>query len=363
MKIDTKRFGVAAAALAIAATMLSACSNGSDTAAGAATGGSSGKALTIGLLLPETVVARYEEKDKPYFEAKLKELCPDCTVIYANADSDAAKQQQQAQSMLTQGVKALVVDPYDGVAAASIVEAAAAQHVPVVSYDRLIKSDKVTYSISNDYEKVGELQATSLVAKLKADGVAPTAGGIVMLNGASTDNNAGAIKKGALSVINGSGFPVLADISTWDPTEAQNFTAGQITKFGDKIVAVYSANDGNAGGAIAAFKAGGRAVPPMTGLDASLAGLQQIVAGDLYMTVYNSFKGEAQAAAEVAYKLAKGDKVKGETTVDGIPSTLLQPKAVTVDKIKDTVIADDFYTAAKICTAEYAAACKKAGIE
>jgi len=358
MRIAPGKIGVGVAIIAAAVLALTGCSNGSDA------GGGSGNAskAKIGLLLPETSVARYESKDKPYFTEKLKELCPDCTLLYANADSDAGKQQQQAESLLTQGVKVLVVDPYDGKAAASIAEAAAAQKVPVVSYDRLIDSKKVTYSISNDYEKVGELQAQALVDKLKKDGAAAGAG-IIMMNGASTDNNAAAIKKGALSVIDGSGFKVLADISTWDPVEAQNFAAGQITKFGDQIVGVYSANDGNAGGAIAAFKAAGKKVPPMTGLDASLAGLQAIVAGDQYMTVYNSFRNEANAAAEVAVKLAKGEKVTSSTRVDGIPSTLLKPTAVTIDNIESTVIKDDFFTAADICTAQYAAACTAAGIK
>jgi D-xylose transport system substrate-binding protein len=183
-------------AVLAASVVLSGCANGGD-------GGNDGAdgAYTIGFLLPETVVARYEEKDRPYFEAKVAEICPDCTVLYQNADSDAGKQQQQAESMLTQGVDVLVVDPYDGVAAASIVESASAQGVPVVSYDRLIASDKLTFNISNDYTKVGELQATSLLEKLEADGVTPADGGIVMMNGASTDNNAGAIKAGALSVL------------------------------------------------------------------------------------------------------------------------------------------------------------------
>lgn len=349
----------AVVAILAASVVLSGCSNGSDSG----TGGDADGAYTIGLLLPETVVARYEEKDKPYFEAKIAELCPDCTVLYQNADSDASKQQQQAESMLTQGVDVLVVDPYDGVAAASIVESAAAQDVPVISYDRLIQSEKLSYNVSNDYTKVGELQARALIEKLEADGITPADGGIVMMNGASTDNNAASIKTGALSVLEDSGFEILADISTWDPVEAQNFAAGQITKFGDKIVAMYSANDGNAGGAIAAFKAAGLPVPPMTGLDASLAGLQQIISGDLYMTVYNSFKKEAEAAAEAAYALAKDEELEGDTEVDGIPSTLAEPTVVTIDTIMTTVIAEEFYTVDDICTEDYKAACDAAGIK
>jgi len=324
---------------------------------------SSGDNYKVGLLLPETAVARYEGKDKPYFEAKLKEICPDCKLMYANANSDAGKQQDQANSLLTQGVDVLVVDPYDGKAAASIVNSAQQVNVPVVAYDRLIESKDLDYVISNDYEKVGQLQAQSLVDKLKADHVDPSAGGIVMMNGATTDNNAGNIKKGALSVIDKSGYKVLNETDTWDPAEAQDWMTGQITKYGDKIVGVYSANDGNAGGAIAALHAAGvKQMPPITGLDASVAGLQAILAGDQYMTTYNSFKSEAESAAEVALELAKGETPKASDQVEGIPATLNEPQPVTLDTIEPTVIKDGFYKPSEICTAQYADACKKAGI-
>ena len=109
-------------------------------------------------------------------------------------------------------------------------------------------------------------------------------------------------------MLEGSGFEILDQIDTWDPAEAQEWMSGQITKHGDEIVAVYSANDGNAGGAIAALKAAGiKKIPPMTGLDASVAGLQAILAGDQFMTVYNSFKVEAENAATVALQPAKGE--------------------------------------------------------
>ncbi|HEY9390985.1 MAG TPA: substrate-binding domain-containing protein [Mycobacteriales bacterium] len=358
-----RRAAVLATAGVAAALALSACSGGTSNNS-SDNGPDKASAYKIGLLLPETAVARYEGKDKPYFEAKLKEICPDCELLYANANSDPAKQRQQADSMLTQDVDVLVVDPMDGVAAASIVNAAKAVDVPVVAYDRLIKSPDLTYVISNDYHKVGVLQAQSLVDKLKADKVDPSAGGILMMNGATTDNNAGNIKAGALSVLEESGYEILADIDTWDPAEAQQWVSGQITKFRDKIVAIYSANDGNAGGAIAALKAAGVSpIPPITGLDASLAGLQAILAGDQHMTTYNAFKTEAETAAEVAYALAKGETPASETKVEGIPASLNPPVAVTIDTIQSTVVADEFFTAAEICTKEYAAACEKAGIK
>ncbi|MBX6354822.1 MAG: substrate-binding domain-containing protein [Micromonosporaceae bacterium] len=342
---------------------LGACSANEPSESSSGNDGSSG-AYKIGFLLPETAVARYEGKDKPYFEAKLKQLCPSCELLYANANSNAATQQQQAQSMLTQGVHVLVVDPLDGVAAASIVSAAKAKNVPVVAYDRLIRSQDLAYVISNDYEKVGELQAQALVDKLKADNVPVSAGGILMMNGATTDHNAGNIKKGAEKIIKASGYQVLASIDTWDPAAAQSWMSGQITRFGKKIVGVYSANDGNAGGAIAAFKAAGiTPIPPITGLDASLAGLQAILAGDQYMTVYNAFKKEAETAATVAYELAQGKTPTAEATVEGIPAALNPPVAVTRDTIKSTVIADGFFTAAELCTAPYQQACTSLGIQ
>ena len=320
-------------------------------------------APTIALLLPESTVPRYEGKDKPYFEAALKDLCPDCTFLYANADSDAAKQQQQAQSMLTQGADVLVVDPYDSVAAASIVEAATAQGVPVISYDRAIDSDQVAFAVSNSYFDIGALQAQALLDRLADEGVTPDDGGLLMLNGASTDNNGVNIAKGADSVLDDSGFEILASIQTWDPAEAQSWTSGQYTLFGSKVVGIYSANDGNASGAIAAWKAEGVPVPPITGLDATIEALHYLLTGDQYMSVYNSFQNEAQAAAEAAYALATGETPEATGEANGIPAVLLSGTVVTVDNIADTVLADDFYTFDEVCGGDYADACEAAGIK
>ena len=361
MKLFTKRTVGIAAAVLMTAGVLTACSaNNPGNEPAAANDTSHAK---IGLLLPEVTTLRYEEKDRPYFTEALKKLCPDCELMYANASSDAAKQLQQAQSFLTQGVQVLVVDPYDGAAAASIVQAAKAKNVPVVSYDRLIQSPDVTFSISNDYEKVGEFQGTALVEKLKADGVKPGDGGILMIDGAETDPNAANIKKGAHTIIDASGYKILAEFATWDPAEAQEWVSSQLTKFRDDIVGVYSANDGNGGSALAAMKAIGMKIPPITGLDASLPGLQRIVAGTQYMTVYNPFRSEAQHAAEAAWDLVNKRTPKSTTEVNGIPSFLNQPVSVNVTNIMDTIIKDEFYKVSEICTPEYAAACEAAGIK
>ncbi|GGF27468.1 sugar ABC transporter substrate-binding protein [Subtercola lobariae] len=368
MKIATTRAVIATAAILLAAGSLTACSNGSSNGSSASTATAS--SAKIGLLLPDSVTARYESADKPYFEAKVTALCPDCTVLYANADGDASKQQQQAESMLTQGVNVLVLDPFDGEAAASIVGEAKAKNVPVISYDRLIDSPDSSAYISFDNEKVGELQGQALVDDLKKTGV-PAGAGIIMVNGSPTDNNATLFKKGAHSVIDTSGYKVLAEYDTpgWDPAQAQTWVAGQITQFGSQIKGLYAANDGTAGGAIAALKgANVSPLPPVTGQDAELAGIQRILSGDQYMTVYKALKPEAEQAATLAVALAKGQAVNGTSTTNtaggaAIPSFLLVPVAVTVDNIESTVVADGFYTAAQICTADYAAACATAGIK
>ncbi|HEY6762998.1 MAG TPA: sugar ABC transporter substrate-binding protein [Baekduia sp.] len=348
----------------------SSSSSTSSSTAAASSGAKSGK---IALLLPESKTARYESQDKPNFVAKMKELCPSCEVIYSNADQDAAKQQSQAEAALTQGAKVLVLDPVDSASAASIVTRAAQQKVPVISYDRLILNSKPDYYISFDNVKVGELQGTSLVDKLKADGKG--SGKIVMINGAPTDNNAKLFKQGAHSVIDKSGLKVAKEYDTpdWSQDKAQAEMEQAITALGKNgFQGVYSANDGNAAGIVAAMKSNGvdPTKIPITGQDAQLDGVQRILAGQQYMTVYKAIKPEAEAAATLANDLLQGKQpdagvVNGKTNngqVD-VPSVLLKPVAVTKDNVQDTIIKDGFWTPAQICVGQYAAACKSAGIQ
>jgi D-xylose transport system substrate-binding protein len=337
--------------LAVAALVLSGCT----TMPGSGT-------VKIALLLPESKTARYESFDRPYFEKRINEL-GDYEVLYSNADQDAAKQQSQAEAALASGVKVLVLDPVDSSAAASIVAAANAQGVPVIAYDRIVNGGQLAYYVSFDNHNIGELQGRALIDKLEADGVS---GGILMVNGSPTDGNAGEFKSGAHSEIDPSSFPVLADFDSpdWSPDKAQDWVAGQITQFGGRIAGVYAANDGTAGGAIAALKAANVSpLPIVTGQDAELAGIQRIVSGDQYMTIYKAMKQQATLAAEVAVKLAKGEPVTGEIEVNGAPATLLDAVVVTRENIMDTVVRDGIYTVAEICTPEYAAACAEAGIK
>jgi D-xylose transport system substrate-binding protein len=317
---------------------------------------------TIALLLPDAKTARYETFDRPYFEERVAEL-GDFRVLYSNADQDAAKQQQQAEAALTGGAGVLVLDPVDANAAATIVRDANAQGVPVISYDRLVAGGDLAYYVSFDNEKVGELQAAALTEALQARG--GERGGILMVNGSPTDSNAALFKEGALAVIEEAGLDVIASFDTpeWSPDLAQEWVAGQIAQYGGGITAVYAANDATAGGAVAALRAANvEPFPVVTGQDAELTAIQRILTGDQYMTVYKAIRPQAERAAEVAVALLREEEVTAPLTVEGTPTTLLDPVAVTVDDIADTVVADGFWTIDDICTPDYAAACEEAGL-
>ena len=323
----------------------------------------------IALLLPESKTARYESQDRPLFEAKLKQICSDCQVIYSNANQDATQQQSQAEAALTNGANVLVLDAVDGAAAAVIADRAKSQNVPVIAYDRLITgSANVDYYISFDNERVGVLQGTALLQALQGK-TNPT---VVMINGSPTDNNAKLFKQGAHSVLDGKvNIAKEYDTPDWSPDQAQNEMQQALTALNNKVDGVYAANDGTAGGAIAAMKSAGVTPwPPVTGQDAELAAIQRILTGDQYMTVYKAIKPEAEDAAILAFDLATGQQVpssatNGQTTnngAKGVPSILLTPVSVTKDNIKSTVVADGFWTRDQICTSAYASACQAAGL-
>jgi D-xylose transport system substrate-binding protein len=324
----------------------------------------------IAILLPETKTARYETQDLPNFKAELQAKGFDLNnLIYSNANQDASAQQQQAEAAITNGAKVLVLDPVDSAAAAAIADAAKAKGVPVVSYDRLITgSDAVAYYLSFDNAQVGKLQGESLLQALSGK----TNPSIVMINGSPTDNNAKLFKAGAHSVLDGK-VTIAKEYDTpdWSPDQAQNEMQQALTALGNKVDGVYAANDGTAGGAIAAMKSAGLSpLPPVTGQDAEVAGIQRILAGEQYMTVYKAIKSEAMAAADLALVLL-GGQTPPASMVNGkvnngkidVPSVLLVPVAVTKSNINDTVIKDGFWKASDICTADFAAACTAAGIK
>ena len=336
-------------------------------------GGSSGGGGTkIALLLPENETPRYETNDRPDFEKAVEDQCSDCEVLYSNAGGDAEKQQSQAEAALTQGAEVLVVDPMDSKSAAAIAEKAQAQNVPVVSYDRLIENGEVDAYVSFDNEKVGELQAETLSKKLKEDG--KTSGPIIKINGDPADPNAALFKAGSNKGFEAAGVEVAKEYDTpgWSAENAQREAQQAITALGnDGFAGIYAANDDTGGGAIAALKGAGinPEERPVTGQDATVAGLQRILAGQQFMTVYKEIEPEATISAEIAIALGEGEEVpqnKVTEEVDNgkgkVPAVLLVPIAVTKGNVKSTVVADGFVSASELCTGPYVAACKEAGI-
>ncbi|GAB3254449.1 sugar ABC transporter substrate-binding protein [Alteromonas gracilis] len=358
MALAVRRVVSATGAVLALGLSLAACANPNDSGGASADGDSK----TIALLLPESKTTRYETFDRPLFEAKVKELCSDCEIVYSNADQDEKKQEQQVESAITQGAKVVVLDPVNGDGAGGMVTSAQDSGASVIAYDRFIAG--ADYYMSFDNATVGKLQAEALVEAMGDQG------NILMLNGAPSDPNAGQFKEGAHSVIDNSGLTILEggeyDNPDWSPDNAQQFVTDALSKFDpSEINGVYAANDGQAGGVIAALKGAGvaaDALPPVTGQDAEVAAIQRVLAGEQAMTIYKSIKTEAETAAEFAVALVNGEEVGETTDFEGVPSVIFDPVVVTPDNVADTVIADGFWTVEDICTPEYADACQAAGL-
>ncbi len=326
--------------------------------------------VTVAFLMPDQSSTRYEEHDHPGFVAEMKKLCPSCKVLYQNADADASRQQQQFNSVISQGAKAIVLDPVDSTAAASLVKQAQSRGIKVIAYDRPIPSTPANYYVSFNNEQIGKTIAESLVEHLKATHVPTSDVGLLEVNGSPTDAAAGLIKKGIHEGLADGGYQTLAEYDTpeWLPSKAQQWVSGQISRFNKKIVGTVAANDGTAGGAIAAFKAAGvNPVPPVTGNDATIAGLQLIIAGDQYNTISKPSEIVAAAAANAAVELLEGQTPKSDTMLFDTPTELFTPTLITAGNLKAEIIdkkvnGKPIETAAVLCTGRYAAGCKALGI-
>lgn len=321
---------------------------------------------TVAFLMPDQASTRYEQHDFPGFKAEMAKLCASCDVIYQNADGDVAKQQQQFNSVISQGAKVIVLDPVDSSSAVSLVKLAQSQGIKVIAYDRPIPNGGADYYVSFDNEGIGQAIAESLVAHLKALGVPTDKGGLLQINGSPTDAAAGLIKKGIHTGIDTSGYKLLAEFDTpeWAPPKAQQWAAGQVTRFGKDIIGIVAANDGTGGGAIAAMKASGvDPLPPVTGNDATIAALQLIIAGDQYNTISKPSEIVAAAAANVAVQLLNGETPVAKTTLYDTPSELFVPAVVTAENLKAEIIDKGIQTAETLCTGRYAEGCVTLGIQ
>jgi D-xylose transport system substrate-binding protein len=363
MNAMTRRVVIGTAAFSMA-LVLAACGEaggGDDTAEG------DGK--TIGLLLPENKTTRYETFDRPLIEGKIKELCSDCEVKYNNASQDTETQKKQFDSLLTQGVEVIILDAVDATATKSWVKRAVDRGVKVIAYDRLAEGDVSAY-VSYDNERIGELQGEGMLQALGDDKAADAR--VVMINGSPTDPNAALFKKGAHTVLDKGVKEIVyeQDIPDWSPDEANKKMAAAITSLGkDGFDAVYSANDGMAGGISTALKKAGVGNVALGGQDAELAGLQRVVKGEQSFTIYKAIKPEAETTASIAVALLQGRSIDKwtPTTADseskkGIPAQLFDAKIVTSRNMKETILKDEVYKVEQICTKQFANACKAAGL-
>jgi D-xylose transport system substrate-binding protein len=302
------------------------------------------KRIKIGFAM-DTLKEERWQRDKDAFEAHCKHLNVDCVVTVA--DNKADKQANDVDNLLTQGIDVLVIAPHDATQAASMVDKAKAQNVPVISYDRLINSDKIDAYISHQVPVIGKKISEYALAKVPK-------GKYVMVYGASTDNNAVIMKKSELEVlqpaIDKGDIKIVADnfITDWKPEEALKMAENALTQNNDDIQAFVVSNDGMAGGVISALAKRGLAGKVLvTGQDAGLEALQNIAEGKQSMTVYKPIIPLANAAVEAAVKLAKKEKLDTKPFMNDVlkkevPSILLEVTSVDKANLMDTVIKDGF---------------------
>jgi D-xylose transport system substrate-binding protein len=345
--------------------LLAACGNSGNSAVTGNNTQPAGKGCTnVAILLPETATSeRWDNKDKPLLIQKIKAALPAGSPDpqYYNAENDAAKQQNQADTALTKGACIMVVAAKDGDAAAAIVAKAKAKNVPVIAYDRLIQSKDLTAYVSFDNTKVGELQGQYILDHYKDFTTASTIN-LAMINGSQTDNNAILFRQGALNKLqpkfDDKTFTKVYDQYTpdWDNDTARTEMDAVLTAQQNNLQIAYVANDGMANSVIASLKAkklNGKVL--VTGQDASVAGLQNILLGDQAMTVYKAITQEAQGTADVVKALYDGTNIKTVATdsiqtKDGatIPSIFKTPVAIDKSNV-NLVIQDNYVTVDQVC--------------
>lgn len=285
------------------------------------------------------------QRDHDAFEAQCKKLNVDCVITVA--DNKADKQANDVDNLLTQGIDALVIAPHDATQAASMVDKAKAQGVPVISYDRLINSDKIDLYISHQVPVIGRKIAEYALQKVPN-------GNYAMVYGADTDNNAKIMEKEQLAVLKSAvdkgDIKIVANqfIKDWSRDLAQNFAENTLTQNNDKIQAFVVSNDGMAGGVVSALASRGLTGKILvTGQDAGLEALQNIAEGKQSMTIYKPIIPLANSAVEAAIKLAKKESLETKPFTNDalkkeIPAILLEVTTVDKANLMDTVIKDGY---------------------
>jgi len=353
-------------ALAVATVFsIAACggNSGNSSSSGSSSGGGSASGK-VGVILPDTTSSpRWESQDRPKLESAFKAAGVKYDI--QNAQNDAQKMQTIAQQMVTGGVTVLAIVNLDSASGAAIEQQAKQQGVQTIDYDRLTLGGSADYYVSYDNTKVGELQGEGLH---KCLGDKPA--NIAYLNGSPDDNNATLFSNGAHSVLDKvSSYKKVAEqaVPKWDAVQAQTIFEQMYTQAGGDIQGLYAANDTLANAAIQTIKRNNQKIP-VTGQDAAVVGLQNILAGDQCMTVWKPADGEAKALSDVAIALLKGNKPDTTGTAKDpegnreVPAILLDPISVTKDNLAD-VISKGAQSASDVCTGEFAATCQTAGIK
>ena len=331
----------------ISALLLSGCSNAAPGANRAC------------VILPDADSGtRWEAGDRPALESGLKAAGfePDIQ----NALSDASKYSSIADAQLAKGCGVMVLVDFQG-AGIAVAEKAKAAGVPVIAYDRPIAG--ADYYVSFDNGSVGGLQGQMILDGLAAAGKDPATASIIYSAGDPTDGNAKMFFDGAVAVLSAAGAkPAFTMDGTWDGAKAGTLFEQAFTAVNGKVDAVLAPNDNNAASIIAILDKNGLTVP-VSGQDASVAGLQNVLLGKQTATVYKPFQLEVAAAIDVITKLLKGEKPTADKTLDdGTPYIAVTPVVVGPDEVK-TVVSDGNATAADICTPDVAEACAAHGVQ
>lgn len=312
---------------------------------GCMSGAVSAKDITIGMSIDDLRLERWQ-KDSSIFTEKAQAL--GAKVFVQSANGDDSTQISQIENMINRGVDVLVIIPHNGDVLSNVIAEAKREGIKVLAYDRLINNAELDFYVSFDNEKVGELQAESIVA-------AKPTGNYFLMGGSPVDNNAKLFRKGQMKVlqplIDKGNIKVVGDqwVDSWLAEKALQIMENALTANNNKIDAVVASNDATAGGAIQALSAQGLSGKvAISGQDADLAAIKRIVSGTQTMTVYKPISKLADKAADIAVGLAKGGEVTSNAVLNNgvkeVPAYLLTPIVVTKDNIDETVIKDGFHS-------------------
>lgn len=329
----------------------------------------------IAVLLPDTQSsARYVSFDAPYLQKAFQAAgLSSSDFQIQNAQGSASTMQTQAEAAITNGASVILVDPLDSGSGAAIEANAASKGVKTIDYDRLTLNGSSTYYVSFNNVNVGRMIGQGFVDCVQAWSVQKPQ--VLVMNGDPTDNNASLFSQGYHQVLdplfsNGTYTKVAEPAGTWDNQKALTIFQQQYQAH-PNINAVVAPNDGVANSVISGLK--NLQLPPKkvptTGQDATLQGLQNILANYQCMTVYKPIYVEAQAAAALALYIRAGE-APPSTLVNGasdnkktqVPSVLLTPITVTTQNMGSTVVKDNFVSKTDLCAGQYASACSAAGI-